>query len=101
MATTEALSPTGYMLHHLAHNASGKMSSIIDFSVINYDTIVFSVLMLCIGLWCLYKAAHKATNGVPGKWQCDRPRRPQVHRSGGPDGFRLGDADELHRLGAG
>lgn len=70
MATTEALSPTGYMLHHLAHNASGKMSSIIDFSVINYDTIVFSVLTLCIGLWCLYKAARKATNGVPGKWQC-------------------------------
>ncbi len=70
MATTEALSPTGYMLHHLAHNASGKMESIIDFSVINYDTIVFSVLMLCIGLWLLYRGARKATSGVPGKWQC-------------------------------
>ena len=70
MATTEALSPTGYMLHHLAHNASGKMASIIDFSVINYDTIVFSVLMLCVGLWLLYRGARKATSGVPGKWQC-------------------------------
>ena len=70
MATTEALSPTGYMLHHLAHNASGKMGSNIDFSVINYDTIDFSVLMLCIGLWLLYRGARKATSGVPGKWQC-------------------------------
>ncbi len=70
MATAEALSPTGYMLHHLAHNASGKMQSIIDFSVINYDTIVFSVLTLVIGLFLLYRGAKKATSGVPGKWQC-------------------------------
>ena len=46
------------------------MASIIDFSVINYDTIVFSVLMLCVGLWLLYRGARKATSGVPGKWQC-------------------------------
>ena len=66
----EALSPTGYMLHHLAHNASGKMQSIIDFSVINYDTIFFSVLTLALGLYLLYRGAKQATSGVPGKWQC-------------------------------
>lgn len=70
MATADALSPTGYMLHHLKHNASGDMSSIIDFSVINYDTVVFSVLMLFLGLFLLYRGASKATSGVPGKWQC-------------------------------
>ena len=48
MATEGALSSTGYMLHHLTHNASGKMQSIIDFSVINYDTIFFSILMLVV-----------------------------------------------------
>ncbi|MCF0252884.1 MAG: F0F1 ATP synthase subunit A [Duodenibacillus sp.] len=62
--------PTQYIVHHLTHNASGKMSSIVDFSVINFDTVVFSVLALCITLWLLYKGAKKATNGVPGKWQC-------------------------------
>ena len=66
----EALSPTGYMLHHLAHNASGKMQSIIEFSVINYDTIFFSVLTLALGLYLLYRGAKQATSGVPGKWQC-------------------------------
>lgn len=70
MATAGAQSPTEYMVHHLMHNSSGKMSSIVDFSVINYDTVVFSVLLLLVSLWLLYMAAKKATNGVPGKWQC-------------------------------
>ena len=70
MATAGAQSPTEYMVHHLTHNSSGKMSSIVDFSVINYDTVVFSVLLLLVSLWLLYMAAKKATNGVPGKWQC-------------------------------
>ena len=69
MATGD-LGPTGYMLHHLQHNASGKMQSIIDFSVINYDTLIFSILMLVLGLFLLWRGAHKATSGVPGKWQC-------------------------------
>lgn len=67
MATS---SPAEYMVHHLTHNSSGKMQSIIDFSVINYDTIVFSVALLFVTLLCLYLAARKATSGVPGKWQC-------------------------------
>lgn len=67
---SEVLSPTGYMLHHLQHNSSVHQQSIIDFSVINYDTVIFSVLILVLGLYLLYKAANKATSGVPGKWQC-------------------------------
>ena len=70
MATEEALSSTEYMLHHLTHNASGKMQAIIDFSVINYDTIIFSVLMLAVMLFVFRKAAKNATSGVPGKFQC-------------------------------
>ena len=70
MATAGAQSPTEYMVHHLTHNSSGKMSSIVDFSVINYDTVVFYLLLLLVSLWLLYMAAKKATNGVPGKWQC-------------------------------
>ena len=48
MAAEQALSPTGYMLHHLHHNSSGEMQSIVDFSVLNYDTIVFSILLMCL-----------------------------------------------------
>lgn len=70
MASADALSPTGYMLHHLKHNASGDMSSIIDFSVINFDTLFFSIAMLALGLYLLWRGAKSATSGVPGKWQC-------------------------------
>ncbi|MDL2058853.1 F0F1 ATP synthase subunit A [Mesosutterella sp. AGMB02718] len=61
---------TEYIRHHLANLASSKQSSIVDFSVINYDTLFFSILIMAIALWLLYKAANKATDGVPGKWQC-------------------------------
>ena len=66
----DALGPTQYMIHHLTHNASGKMSSVVDFSVINYDSIVFSVLMLLVVLYFFRRCAAKATTGVPGKFQC-------------------------------
>lgn len=68
---SDVLSPTGYMLHHLQHNASVvPQRSIVDFNIVNYDTVFFSVAILILGLYLLYKAAHKATSGVPGKWQC-------------------------------
>ncbi len=70
MATNGTGTATEYMLHHLKHNSSGDMSSIVDFSVINYDTIIFSVLMLFVGLFFLRSVAKKAHSGVPGKLQC-------------------------------
>ncbi len=68
--TTAAQTPTEYIQHHLAHLSSTKQGSIVDFSVINFDTIVFSVLMMALVLWLLYSAAKKATPGVPGKFLC-------------------------------
>ena len=58
----EALTATEY--------TTTAQSSIIDFSVINVDTIVFSILMMACALYLMYKGAKKATSGVPGKWQC-------------------------------
>jgi F-type H+-transporting ATPase subunit a len=63
-------SATEYINHHLTHLSSVKQTSIIDFSVLNYDTIIFSIAMLALALFLLYTAARKATKGVPGKWQC-------------------------------
>lgn len=68
--SAEALTATEYITHHLAHLSSSKQSSIIDFSVINFDTLFFSILMLITALWLMYRGAKKATSGVPGKWQC-------------------------------
>ena len=68
--SAEALTATEYITHHLTHLSSTKQSSIIDFSVINFDTLFFSILMLVTALWLMYRGAKKATSGVPGKWKC-------------------------------
>ncbi len=61
---------TEYIQHHLTHLSTVKQTSIVDFSVFNFDTAVFSIAMMILALWVLYSAARKATTGVPGKWQC-------------------------------
>src|SRR5512137_1969271 len=65
----EAPTATEYIVHHLTHLSSGKQQAIIDFSVINFDTVVFSVLMLATALFAFRYAARRATSGVPGRFQ--------------------------------
>lgn len=60
-----------YVLHHLSNlNSSGHpQSAMIDFSVVNYDTLFFSVALGALGLFIMWLAARKATAGVPGRGQ--------------------------------
>ncbi len=58
-----------YIVHHLGHLSSKHQESIVDFSVINLDTVFWSVLMGVIGSLIMYLAARKATAGVPGRFQ--------------------------------
>jgi F-type H+-transporting ATPase subunit a len=69
MATSEAPTATEYIVHHLTHLSVGKQKFIVDFSVINVDTIVFSVACLALTLFLLHRAARSATPGVPGRFQ--------------------------------
>ena len=57
---------TDYILHHQTFLSNRSAQGIVDFSVINYDTVFFSVALglLFIGLFWL--VAHRATTGVPG-----------------------------------
>jgi F-type H+-transporting ATPase subunit a len=68
-ATGQAPTAPEYIVHHLTHLATGKQKVIVDFSVLNIDTVIFSVLMLGLTLWILRAAAKRATPGVPGKFQ--------------------------------
>ncbi len=68
-ATGQAPTATEYIVHHLTHLSTDKQKSIIDFTVFNIDTIVFSVLVLCGVLLLLWLAARKVTSGVPGRFQ--------------------------------
>jgi F-type H+-transporting ATPase subunit a len=58
-----------YIVHHLGHLQTSHQHSIIDFSVINLDTVLWSVLMGIVGLFFMVRAAQKATSGVPGRFQ--------------------------------
>ena len=58
-----------YIVHHLTHWQNKKQVDIVDFSVFNYDSIFFMILLGVIGSFFLWKAARKATSGVPGRFQ--------------------------------
>jgi F-type H+-transporting ATPase subunit a len=68
-AAGHAPTASEYIKHHLGHNASAHQTSMIDFSVIHYDTIFFSVLMAVVAGLFLWLAARQATAGVPNRFQ--------------------------------
>jgi F-type H+-transporting ATPase subunit a len=69
----EANAPTAgeYIVHHLTHlNTTGHaQTSIVDWSVINLDSLFWSVLLGVVTLFLLWRATSKATSGVPGRFQ--------------------------------
>ena len=67
----ESLAPTSgeYIAHHLTHAQNAKPASLVDLSVVNFDSVFFSVLLGVIGCGLMWLAARKATSGVPGRFQ--------------------------------
>jgi F-type H+-transporting ATPase subunit a len=45
------------------------MGGVIDFSVVNIDSVFWSVLLGVVGSFFLWRAARAATSGVPGRFQ--------------------------------
>ena len=70
-STGMALTPTDYISEHLQNlNTFGaKQASVVDFSVLNLDTIFWSLLMGLTAVGFLVIAARRATPGVPGRFQ--------------------------------
>ena len=68
----EQMTPTAYISEHLQNlnNSGGPQTSIIDFSIINLDTIFWASLMGLLAVFILLIAARRATPGVPGRFQC-------------------------------
>jgi F-type H+-transporting ATPase subunit a len=58
-----------YIVHHLTHLQSRTPSGVADFSVFNFDSLFFSILLGVVGCWLLWLGARKATSGVPGRFQ--------------------------------
>ncbi len=67
----KALTPTEYIAEHLQNlnTLHAKQEAIVDFSVVNLDTVFWSLLMGLIVVAFLLVAARRATAGVPGRFQ--------------------------------
>lgn len=67
----EAHAPTAseYIVHHLQHLQNIKQKSIVDFGVVNYDSVIVGLVLGCLALFVFWLAARKATSGVPGRFQ--------------------------------
>ncbi|MBL0087109.1 MAG: F0F1 ATP synthase subunit A [Ideonella sp.] len=58
-----------YIIHHLSHLQNKKQVGIVDFSVFHIDSIFYAVVLGLIACFFLWRAASKATSGVPGRFQ--------------------------------
>ena len=67
----EAHAPTAseYIVHHLQHLQNIKQKSIVDFSVVNFDSVIVGLVLGFIALFVFWRAARTATSGVPGRFQ--------------------------------
>ena len=58
-----------YIGHHLVHLQNKKQTSLVDFSVINIDTIFLSITLGILGLFVMWRVAKSVHAGVPGRLQ--------------------------------
>jgi F-type H+-transporting ATPase subunit a len=58
-----------YIIHHLTHLQNHKPASVVDFTVLNFDSMFWSIGLGILTCWLLWLAARKATSGVPGRFQ--------------------------------
>lgn len=58
-----------YIGHHLKHLQSHEQTGIVDFSVFNVDSLVWSILLGVVGLFFMWRVAKSVTAGVPGRTQ--------------------------------
>jgi F-type H+-transporting ATPase subunit a len=69
-AAGNTLTPTEYIVHHLTHlNTSGHaQKNIVDFSIINLDTVFWSIAMAMLTAFLLWRAAKRVSLGAPGRF---------------------------------
>jgi len=68
-AAEQGQSAGEYILHHLTFWQNQPPKAVADFSVFNFDSIIFGVALGVLACWVFWLAARKATSGVPGRFQ--------------------------------
>ncbi|HEY2465077.1 MAG TPA: F0F1 ATP synthase subunit A [Steroidobacteraceae bacterium] len=69
MAAEQAPTANEYILHHLTFLSNKEPKGIVDFSVIHWDTVIFSFVLAVLFGGAFYFAARTAKAGLPGKFQ--------------------------------
>jgi F-type H+-transporting ATPase subunit a len=69
MAEHEAPTTGEYIRHHITFLSNKEQTSIVDFSVINWDSVAWSVFLAIVFLASFYLVARKATAGTPRGFQ--------------------------------
>lgn len=113
--SADAHSPTlaEYVTHHLKNFGTSHQEKIIDFSIINLDTVFWSAFCGVVACLFMYYVARKATSATPNRVQslvevlvemadsqskAEVPWRSPLYCSFGVDHVRLDFPDERHGL---
>jgi len=65
----ETPNATEYIAHHLTFLTNRTPKGLLDLSVVNYDSVFFSVLLAVVFGGTFIAAARRATSGTPGRLQ--------------------------------
>ncbi len=68
-ASGQAPTSGEYIVHHLTHLQNKTQTEVVDFSVINIDSVFWSITLGVLACWFMYAAARRATSGTPGRLQ--------------------------------
>ncbi len=60
---------TEYIIHHITFLTNKPPAGLVDFSVVNFDSVFFSVVLALLFAGMFFFTARRATTGVPGKFQ--------------------------------
>lgn len=69
MASETAPTSGEYIVHHLTHLQNKTQTDVVDFSVVNFDSMFWSITLGVIACWLMWMGARRATSGKPGRWQ--------------------------------
>jgi F-type H+-transporting ATPase subunit a len=58
-----------YIVHHLTFLQNKAPKNVVDFSVFNWDSLFWAILLGVVMCFFFWKAARTATAGVPGRFQ--------------------------------
>ncbi len=61
---------TEYITHHITFLTNKQPAGLVDFSVVNFDSVFFSIALAVLFFGVFFAAARRCTSGVPGKFQC-------------------------------